>query len=285
MFDASDQALALRLDELATMETVSPFALAFYRLVLQLLASAPREASGRLAVAGLLDVELRYHREMKQMADQEHVQFSDLRAAGEKHRIGLESVHEFSRRTADDEGLSGAVTQLVVAECCYHLRRTPQVLAALEQALHKGLDEPLVHFALGYNRYVLALETCTAAGEKEGEILVRDPLSFQVQCLQAVGAFENGLTGGEFDAQLYWWIGTVLEAAGLTDAAQDAYDRSAMLFSEGDDDPDREPGGGRRDSGRSGAAITEDELRRAGELLKGKFAPSDIIGPETEDGS
>jgi tetratricopeptide (TPR) repeat protein len=284
MFDASNQALIERLEELASLETVSPFSVAFYRLILRLLDEASREEAERLACAALLDVELRYHRELKRLTDESQVSFDDLRSTGEKHRIGLESVQEFARRIGGASGQVAAAAQLVLAECGYHLRRTEQVIAALERAGQLGVDDPLVHFALGYNRYALALESCTGPGEKEGELAVRDPLSFQVQCLRAVGAFEDGLTGDELDAQLYWWIGTVLEAAGLTDAAQDAYDRSAALFAETEERP------GAAEASVAGVAgpapaITEEEVRLAGELLKGKFAPSDILGREFDDRS
>lgn len=284
MFDASDQALQARLEELANLETVSPFSATFYRLMVGLLQRLPREEAARLGCAGMLDVELRYHRELKRLAEQEAVSFDDLRAAGEKHRIGLESVREFARRMSEQEGPGAAVCQLVLAECGYHLRQTEQVVTALERAGQLGLNEPLVHFALGYNRYTLALETCTEAGDKEGEVVVRDPLSFQVQCLRAVSAFEEGLTGGDLDPQLYWWIGTVLEAAGLTDAAQDAYDKSASLFAEAQANPETDDGERVGASG-SVAAITEEEVRQAGEMLKGRFAPSDIIGRDTEERS
>jgi hypothetical protein len=284
MFDASNRALRARLDDLAGLETVSPFSVAFYGLVLHLLDSLSREEAGRLVCAGLLDVELRYHRELKRLAEAEAVTFEDLRAAGEKHRIGLESVQEFAGRAAQGQGLGVVASHLVMAECCYHLRRTEQVVTSLERAAQLGVDEPLLHFALGYNRYVLALETCTEQGETEGDMVVRDPLSFQVQCLRAVGAFEDGLTGGELDAQLYWWIGTVLEAAGLTDAAQDAYDKSAALFAEGQANAEEHSVAPPGTFG-PGAAITEEEVRRAGELLKGTFAPSEILGTSSEDGS
>ncbi len=283
MFDASNQALLERLEELAALETVSSFSVAFYRLILRLVAEAPREEAGRLACAALLDVELRYHRELKRLSDQQEVSFADLRSAGEKHRIGLESVQDFTQSIAVGVDPLAAISQLVLAECHYHLRHTEQVVAALERAERLGTADPLVHFALGYNRYALALETFTERGEKEGELTVRDPLSFQVQCLRAVGAFENGLTGNELDAQLYWWIGTVLEAAGLTDAAQDAYDKSAALFAESE----QREGKAEPPAAGVGAApaITEEEVRRAGELLKGRFALSDIMDFDAEDGS
>lgn len=283
MFDASNQALLQRVEELATLETVSPFSVAFYRLILRMLADAPREEPGRLACAALLDVELRYHRELKRLAGLPEVGFTDLRSTGEKHRIGLESVGDFAARLTGGSSTTAAASQLVLAECYYHLHRTEKVVAALERAEQLGVDDPLLHFALGYNRYALALETFTERGEKDGELTVRDPLSFQVQCLRAVGAFENGLTGDELDAQLYWWIGTVLEAAGLTDAAQDAYDRASALFAENEQREGEQESAATHDPG-SGPAITEEEVRRAGELLKGRFAPSDIMGIDAEEG-
>jgi tetratricopeptide (TPR) repeat protein len=283
MYDASDEAISNRLEELGHLETVSPFSRAFYGLIADLLTQASPEGNVRLPFVGLLEVELRYHRELEEMAEREAVSIEDLRSVGEKYCIGLESVREFSTRLTEGEGLAAAVRHLVLAECNYHLHRTEAVVAALERAVQLGIRQPLTQFALGYNRYLLALEAYTEPGEKEGERLVRDPLSFQVQCLQAAGAFEEGLTGRELDAELYWWIGNVLEAAGLTEAAQDAYDKSAALFADERHPREQERFGPRR-AEEGEAAISEEEVRWAGEMLKGSFSPSEILRGQMEEG-
>lgn len=281
MFDASDQGICARLDELDTLDTVSSFCRAFYRLMARLLIAIPLVEPVRLALAGLIDVELRHHGELKRLAAQEEVSIADLRTAGERRRIGLQTVLDYANRMAPTDVFATVVQQLVAAECNYHLRRTADVIAALERVVELGVDQPLVQFALGYNRYVLALEMYTEPSEHEDEVVVVDPLSFQVQCLQAVSALEEGLYEGEFDIQLYWWMGVILDAAGLTEAAQDAYDKSVVRLaakhdSEADDDV--EPPDAKED-----AAITEAEVRMASELLKGRFDRSEIMGLGPDD--
>ena len=102
-----------------------------------------------------------------------------------------------------------------------------------------------------------------------------------MQCLQAVAALEDGAGDEQCDAQLYWWMGVILEAADLTEAAQDAYDKSTHLTdAEREGDPQQWAQGGRwRDVDE---AITADELRQAAELFKNRFDPSDLSwsGPD-----
>ncbi|MEN6547569.1 MAG: hypothetical protein ABFE07_16160 [Armatimonadia bacterium] len=274
MFDGSDQGIRSRLEELEDLDTVTDFCRSFYGLMADLLISLEPEETVRLALAGLLEVELRYHQQLRQLAERDALSIDDLQAAGERHRIGLESVREFAGRLEEPEVLGGALRSLVIAECSYHLGRTDEVVEALEQATEIGLEHPLVQFALGYNRYALALETCTHPTGRDDEVVLHDPAGFQLLCLRAVAALEEGLSGGELDAQLYWWMGAVLTAAGLTEAARDAYDRSASA-GEG-------PEGLDLFDEAQHTAITEDEIRMAGELFKGSFDPSDVLGLDGE---
>lgn len=274
MFDGSDQGIRSRLDELDELETVTDFCRSFYGLMAHLLISLEPEETVRLALAGLLEVELRYHQQLHQLTQRESLSVDDLQAAGERHRIGLESVREFASRLEEPEVPGGVLRTLVMAECSYHLGRTDEVVEALEQATELGLEHPLVQFALGYNQYMLALETCTHPTGRDEEVVLHDPDGFQLLCLRAVAALERGLAGGELDAQLYWWMGVILTAAGLTEAARDAYDRSASA----------DDGSGDLDllDETEYSAITEDEIRMAGELFKGSFDPSDVLGLDSD---
>ncbi|MEI6501050.1 MAG: hypothetical protein WCP21_08485 [Armatimonadota bacterium] len=281
MHDASDQAIGLRLEELEALPSVSDFSQALYMLMADLVSLTGAGGPARLALAALLDVELLYHTTMNQLVDRAEVSTADLRELADRHRVGLRGVREFATGLAPSGALPDAARWLVVAECCYHLRRTDEVVAALEQVVSLGVCQPLVQFALGYNRYMQALEDFTRPGENEGELTINNPLGFRLQCLQAVAALEDGVGDEHFDAQLYWWMGVILEAADLTEAAQDAYDKSTHLTdAEREADPQQWSGGGRwRDVDE---AISEDELRQAAELFKHRFDPSDLSwnGPD-----
>lgn len=283
--ETDDRALEARLDELDTLETVAGFSRTFYRLTARLVTMADEQHGVRIALAGLLDVELRYHRELRVLAERQEVTLGDLQAAGERHRIGLNAVHQYAQRLERSDTLGQASRDLVLAECCYHLRRTEEVVAALERVVRRGVNQPLIQFALGYNRYLLALETCTEPTAGTDELALQDPVSFRVQCLRAVGALEDGLQGTELDAQLYWWIGLVLEAAGLTEAAQDAYDKAADQLQtppQSDDDGGDEGWSGRQDVPVS-QAISDEEVWQAGRALQGPFDPASLLGPEQDE--
>lgn len=281
MFDASDPGIHERLSQLQELETVSDFCQAFYRLAARLAAETEPEDGVRLALAGLLDVELRYHQQLHQLAQQDAMLLHEVQAAAERHRIGLEGICEYVGKMSRPAALAAAVKDLVLAECNYHLGRTVQVVEALERVTQLGVDHPLVQFALGYNRYMLALEMCTEPADQQDQVILGDEPTFRLLCLQAVSALEDGICGGDLDGQLYWWMGIILTAAGLTEAAADAYDKSASPLA--DEALAERPMVDREDAP-PGAheAITEDEVRLAGELLKGTFSPTELLGLDSD---
>jgi hypothetical protein len=283
--ETDDVAIQSRLDELEALDTVSAFCQSFYRLTYRLVTIASDQEGVRIALTGLLDVELRYHRELDCLTERDQASVADLRSAGERHRIGLNAVRQYTLRLERLETLAQAARDLVLAECCYHLRRTAEVVAALERVVKLGVDQPLVHFALGYNRYLLALETCTDAIGPEGVHEVHDAASLRLQCLRAASALEDGLQGSELDGQLYWWIGVVLDAGGLTEAAQDAYDRSAELLHPDSSDDEREPGEATEWRQQSPAPrdITDDDIRRAAHALSQAFDPAWLYRSEQDE--
>ncbi len=279
--ETDDQALRVRLDELETLATVPAICLAFYRLTVSLVTVAHGSDGLRIAVAGLLDIELRYHRELHALTERHDVALMDLQAASERHRLGLNAVYQYAKRLGQLETLAEAARDLVLAECSYHLHQTAEVVASLERVVRLGMDQPLVQFALGYSRYLLALETCTDPLAAAGELVVRNPASFKVQCLRAVGALEDGLQGTELDGRLYWWIGVILEAAGLTEAAQDAYDRSAQQLHPRSDVGDA--GWLGRVVRPAPRAISDEEVRQAGRALDGPFDPAALLDPGQDE--
>jgi tetratricopeptide (TPR) repeat protein len=283
--ETNDQAIATRLSELDALETVSGFSRTFYRLTARLVTLSDDQHGVRVALAGLLDVELRYHRELRVLSERAAVGFADLQGAGERHRIGLRAVQQYGEQLEGGDTPAQASRDLVLAECAYHLRRTGEVVEALERVVRQGLNQPLIQFALGYNRYLLALETCTQATESGDELLVQDVASFRVQCLRAVGALEEGLQGTELDGQLYWWMGVILEAAGLTEAAQDAYDKSANLLQPPSPDGTAaaDEGWSERQDGTVPQAISDEEVWQVGRALQGPFDPAALFGREQDE--
>ena len=137
-----------------------------------------------------------------------------------------------------------------------------------------GARGPLVCFALGYNRYALAVEAFLAPGDKPGEWMALNPDAFRSACLDAVSAFELGLNGGPMDTQLYWWMAHVLEGAGLTDAAQHVREQAAEA-GEGQPRAVLSPDTGTVETH---SPITEDEVRAAEAFFRRTFAVKDLMG-------
>ena len=283
--DTDDPAIDQRLLELDTLDTFSEFSRAFCRLIAHVVALAGSTRPLRLGLMGLLDIELRYHRSLQGLAQREEVSFADLQAASERRQVGLRAVRQYALGLELDDGLQDAARELLLAECGYHLRRTAEVVGSLERVLELGVGQPLVHLALGYNRYLLALETCTEPAGDESELTVRDPGSFRVQCLQAVSALEEGLEGAELDGQLYWWMATILQGCGLTEAAQDAYDKSAkLLHLQQQDDLDVEDDEAWDAPTSASDSISDDEIREASLLLQEPLNPTWLMRDEQDEG-
>ncbi|MHB8997708.1 MAG: hypothetical protein ACYC63_20880 [Armatimonadota bacterium] len=279
MHDTSDQAIRQRLAELGAYSTFAPFSRSYYGLIAEFVNAISEYSGVRVALAGLLDVELRHHRDMALLADRSFVAVADLQGLSERHRIGLESVLELAEKVPVTGVFPAAARKLILAQCYYHLRHMDEVVEALEEVVALGVHQPLVHFALGYSRYVLALEDCSRESHFPDDMTMPDSQSFQMRCLHAVGALEDGLSGGDFDIQLYWWMGVILEAAGLTEAAQHAYDKSAALMELESDEEEAEVLSEIFDS----EAISEAEVRVAARLLKGRFHPAELWGEEPDD--
>lgn len=275
--NTDEQAVKRRLEELEALETVSPFARAFYRLIFRWGWRKTENEALRIAVAALLDVEWRYHYELNKLIHSDELELGDLQAIGERHRVGLNAVRQYAQRVEAGEPAAAAVQALVLAESNYLLGRRAEVVASLERAVELGVKDPLVYFALGYNRYLLAVETCTEPAE-DSELYLHDASAFRQQCLQAVSALEAGLQGSELDGQLYWWMGVILESAGLTEAAQNAYDNFEQIAAgfAGNKKASRRLRRSLRREQREKSplgAITEEEIRRAADLLQHPFNP------------
>jgi len=196
----------------------------------------------------------------------------------EKRTIALQETVEQLDLADGDDGRCG-VCHLLAAECHYQLDQFDEVVHRLEQAVASGVEEPLVHFALGHNMLTQAERRYTATDEDSDEIIVLDGSAYRSALLKVVSAFERGLTGGPMDADLHWWIGTCLERAGFDSAAAHAFSQAKGVVADADsaqmsagEDPVPEP----EYQGLTGTSLSE--VQRVRELLKRSYTVADILG-------
>ncbi len=272
--------LDLRLDQLATYETYTSFSQLYCRLMVAWSREAgPDAASLRTACDRLFEIELWYHQTLSRLGDLDQVSHDDLRSVADKRRISLTALAERVEAAQAPGPRAGVVRHLLLAECHYHLRETPTVVANLQAAIEAGGGHPLIHFALGYNWFDYAREVLADSPAADPEQAERD---FRTACLRAVQAFRDGLTGQPFDAQLHFWIGRALAAAGLLEEAEAAIETAvridpALLAQITGTDAVEDAG---EEATPSPLPISEDEVRRFGELLKRPWRPQDLLGDE-----
>lgn len=224
MRDERDKAIQEQLGELTQMPTVSPFCRTFYQLIAQYTRAAGGRAEGAgHLLASFLNVELRYHGQLAKASRQDHVHVGDLQSMADKRWIGLAALAEEAAATRGQAREDEIARQLILAECYYHADQTEKVVAHLEAAAEDDSDQPLIQFALGYNRYLLAIKAFLRPTDKPGEWLTADYLHFQRTCLQAASAFEKVVSAGHSNAHIYQWLGTVLATAGFEQAADQAF--------------------------------------------------------------
>ncbi len=277
-----------RLERLGEYRTVSDFAFAYYGLIADYLSGESREAEGvRLRMLEFLEVLERHHRALEQFTSEDDVTLGNVRSVAEKRDIGLRALLEqlgVDRAQGDTE----VGRLLLSAECYYQLALVDRVVERLEMAVALGADHPLIHFALGYNRYELAIQAFTRYDSESGQRLVDDEDRYRLACLSAVTAMQEGLTGGSIDASLHWWIGHILGVAGFAEAARKSFARGREMEQlselieaaeeealakglEIDGDYDYDMFGGRH-------PITQDEVERAGWLLRLSYNQSELMG-------
>lgn len=219
-----DQTIEDQLSRLAQMDTVSPFCQAFYRLIARYVSPAgePVGDSSNL-FARFLSHEIWYHEQIDRAGSQGQLGPGDRQSLTEKRRIGLELLAEEAETTRCGSPQEEIGRQLILAECYYHTSQTAKVVAHLEAAAHRDAHQSLIQFALGYNRYILALEAFVRSTAHPGKWLIADYISFQRVCLEAAAAFARVLSGRQSDRDVYEWIGRVLTTAGFQEAAQQAF--------------------------------------------------------------
>jgi len=210
-----DQVIWEYLHRLISLQSVPAFSREFYSLIAEEAAHTDDAACLELAVR-LFEVETRFYRQVEAQGPEQ----APPAGAMEKRRIALEVLYERAQtrgRRVDQN--AELVRRLIMAECAYYLERHEEVVAHLEYALSHGRTDPLLHFALGHARFLLALQSFVRLELPGAELVVADRAALQSLCLAAVTAFEGALTGGPRDAEVLWWIGRVLMTAGFTEAA------------------------------------------------------------------
>jgi tetratricopeptide (TPR) repeat protein len=210
--------------------TLSPFSRLFYRLIYDLLRSGEGDAV-KLGQAFhvFLRCECRRHDTALRMVRDGRLDPLDIVRLSRLAHDRMGSLRMAIEATEVSAARDRFVRELLLAECEYLLGRTEEVVMRLQRALGAGGRHPLVHFALGYNMYALAVQRFTRAGPNKGEVVATDPEAFQQACRDAIDAFEGGLGDPVYDAQIHWWIGMLWEMLGEKDQAVRHY-RSAMAI-------------------------------------------------------
>ena len=237
----NEESLWEQLHQLNGTPLIPEFTREFYGLMVEWSAEA-NDPGTRELTWRLLEIELRYYRQLRRLEGAAGPGGLTAESAEEKRQIALELLYERARsRGFRPEASAEVARQLVMAECAFHLSRVDAVVAHLEQAMDCGAPDPLLYFALGYARFMLAL-SCFARREAPGaELTSAGQDTIRQLCLAAVTTFEGALTGGPRDARILWWIGRVLLAAGFEEAAQEALTQaSARESGEGDLLPESE---------------------------------------------
>ena len=206
-----------QLHRLVELPVVPQFSREFYGLIVEWAVQAESPDPGEWALR-LLDTEVRYYQRLIHLEEGETPPPSLL----EKRQIALEVLSEAVQTALAPTDRAGEMARrLILAECCYFLERSAEVVAHLEHALETGGNDPLLSFALGHARFLLALRSFIHLQVPGAELVVSDQSALQSLCLAAVHAFEGALTGGPRDAEIRWWIGRVLLTAGFTEQAQE----------------------------------------------------------------
>lgn len=275
---AGQEQLNTALRRLEQYSTLSPFSRLFYRHIFDLLHEHPQELLVQ-AFTIFLRCETRRHQAISTIVRNGRLEVFEIIQVGRRAHYILDSL----RKRLESMELSTrelvGIRNLILAECHYHLGHSREVVAALSEAVRLGARHPLVHFALGYNMYVAAMQKHTHAGRRRGELIAKDPVAFIGACHDSIAAFRRGLGDPSFDAQIHWWIGLIHEMLGERQPARMAY-RCAM-----ETDPDHfteqslerlerlgsiPPRRSRRERTRLGKLepITEDEVQRARDFLE-----------------
>lgn len=222
------EAILETLRRLEQYPTLSPFCRLFYRFIYDL-SGEPQVETQKLEQAFhlFLRCEIRRHAAVTRIMNAGKLDLLQIvRAGRDAHRI-LERLRACLERMELAGRQEQMIRELILTETNYHLGRTEEVVRSLRRAIALGSAHALVHFALGYNLYVLAMQRFTQPGARKGQVIAREPAQFEKAIREAITAFEGGLGGQGYDAQIYWWVGILWEILGERPEARAAF-KNAM---------------------------------------------------------
>jgi tetratricopeptide (TPR) repeat protein len=277
-----DQELLGMLSELEQFDTADWVSSALLELALeQLLTAQESQSVVGWALGQLMRAELWYHRQVREAVESEVIDLQGLARLARRHQEALEHNAEDLGQALVTSRATRVAQQLGLAECRLRLGELAQALVHLKAAQDAGVNDPLLYLVTGHTQYQMAAQDFAQAQGRNEE----DQIRFQLACLRAVSTFEQGL-GGHMDAQLYWWIGAVLETAGFAEAAGEAFQKARAAQHELEDDDELEdlraepPGSAASDTALP--EIDAKEERLVDELLRRPDGLQKLLGPDTD---
>jgi len=273
---SNEEAMWEQLYQLATLSSVPEFMQRFYGLLVEG-AQEAEDTCGQELTLQLLQIETRYYRQKEALEESQTRARAKADSAAEKRNIALAVLYEQVQARGLCSDLSAEITQqLIMAECSYHLGRYDALVAHLERALEAGAAEPLIYFALGYARFMLALESFVRLELPGAEFVIARQDTVQQLCRAAVTAFEGALTGSPQDTEVLWWIGRALLTADFVGEAENVL--AQVEGPEPDEEEEWESEEVKRDQAlRALEPITEQELAQFVEALKRPHPISNLL--------
>ncbi|MBC7287938.1 MAG: hypothetical protein H5T86_07820 [Armatimonadetes bacterium] len=232
-----------------------------FELAVTLLADADElHSEVGVAIASAIRVLWQSTGDLNEALDNAVTQLSDLARVAAWLRTAAEFAMDGITRAWPSSPAQRSARELALAACHVRLDNIVRAEAHVEAAVDAGATDAVAYLALGCLRYRRAVTEFGPAEMLDNRSLLR----FQLACLRAVSALEQGL-GGDLDAHLYWWIATALEPAGFDEAAAEAWRRYEAAEEEdyGDGEEAEE-----ETAEQSLPQISPDEERRVAEALK-----------------
>jgi len=283
MPEDSNEAIWHLLSQYYQMPAPSPLSQAMCQLIAEYATGDDTHYMPQL-LAKFLNRELRYHRQVQEFPNREMLSAADIKSLAGKRGIALRDIIEQTKGAAVETDSDEIARQLLLAECYQQIQQPDKVVAHLENAIENGAEDPVVYFALGYNRYRLAIESFAKVLQIAGHNSDAQLISFQKACLHAVSAFENALTGHRSDGEVYEWIGRVLKAAGFEDAGDKAFDKADDLAYSEATGYDLAGSETSEEWAQQLGPITQEEIDQFAELLKRSRDVAELLPDSRREG-
>lgn len=252
------------LKELNRHHTVSRFLRLYHALVAARLEDGLPSSLGLLEVfAGYLEAQISHHRRLswQQGAGGLGMSVRELTQLAEEHRHALETCGRRLQSELAQAPEHAATALLLEAACAWGLGAHAEAVECLQRVLAADPEIPVVHFALGLNRYQRAEQEYAWDETERGDVPRVDRVRYRARLLEAVSAFEDSLTGGPLDADANRWIALCLARAGFSRASLPAEGDQALTDGAAKgEEADPTPA--------AHAPITLEEIRQVAQMLK-----------------